>query len=313
MDDNIRVYYYNGEWQQYDYLHITYGITLEPSTPITVYDDELNGYSAWIDTTDERHPIWVVRDSQWYFPEELPYWIKLDTKYNVYLIGQLLQLDTYTRASSEMYDYNGGLKSYLYMHNNFGITKTPSTVYYVKNNIIKCWYNPTPDPELPNDKYWDVDTIQWYDRAPEYGGDTGDINAVGATGLFLYYSETGLATSYGTVVDGHCLQPMCLNMPISGDMSCQRHDIELTGSWRILTETSRTSAIKPCIVFATKISDIAPDESDSVSPSVIPLQNTGSQTSDTPQNEGSVSQPQNNSQPVSQSPISPTSTDMFDL
>ena len=261
-DDNIRVYYYNGEWRDYDHLREYYGITFTPSTPTHVYDNALHSIDAWIENDSGRRDYWVVyaepdtdgRTGCWYTLNNIPYWIKLNRKYEVYLIGQLLQLDTYALQSSEMYDYNGMLASFEYMHNNFGITHTPSTVYYVKNDIIKCWYNPDID------QYWDVDTIRWYNEPPEYEHDAGDINSVGATGLFLYYSVTGQPTHYGTLVDGHRLQPVCLNMPLSGDMSCQRHSIELTGTWKILTETSETSALKPCIVFATKLYEVAPNE-----------------------------------------------------
>lgn len=267
-DDNVRVYFYNGEWREFDYLHDHYGITLTPSTPTQVYDNSLHPHDGWIENDSGNHDYWVVypepteddRTGEWYTLNDLPYWIKLSTKFNVYLIGQLLQLDAYKRQTSELYNYNGALTSYDVMHNSFGITLTPSTVYFVKNNIIKCWYN----PDHPTDRYWDVDTAHWYYDAPEYDHDvSGDINSVGATGLFLYYSVTGQPTSYGTLVDGHRLQPISLNMPLSGDLSCQRHSIELTGTWKILTETAETSPTKPCIVFATKIYDAPPNEDSS--------------------------------------------------
>lgn len=270
--DNIRVYFYNGEWREFSYLHEYHGVTYTRSTPAQVYDISLNPYDGWFENDTSNHDYWLCyaepdidgRTGIWYTQNDLPYWIKLPNKYEVYFIGQLLQLDAYKKQSSEMYYYNNSLTSFDYMHNNFGITHTPSTVYYVRNDIIKCWYNPDID------QYWDVDTVRWYDEPPEYE-QSGDINAVGASGLFLYYSLTGQPTHYGTLVDGHRLQPICLNMPLSGDMSCQRHTIELTGTWRILTETSETSALKPCIVFATKLYDVPPNEEETTTTNASPL------------------------------------------
>ena len=272
-DDSIRVYFYNGEWHDYDYLHEHHGITLTPATPTNVYDSSLQSYPAWIENDTGNHEYWVVRDNRWYTLNDIPYWIKLPNKYGVYLIGQLLNLDAYKMQSSEMYDYNGGLVNFDYMHRYFGITHTPSVVYYVKNEVIKCWYNEDIN------QYWDVDTTQWYDEPPEYGGgDTGDINSIGSTGLFLYHAVNGLPTSYGTLVDGHRLQPMCLSVPISGEFSCQRHDIELTGTWKILTETSATSNDKPCIVFATKLYEVAPNEDSQSTDNSSPTSPAGTET-----------------------------------
>lgn len=250
-----RLYYYNNEWRDFEYLHEYYGMTKSQSTSTYVYDNSLSEHSAWIENDSGHQDYWLAYDEPdidgrsgvWYTQNDLPYWIKLDTKYKVYLVSQLLQLDTYKKQLSEMYNYNGNLTSFDYMHSNFGITSTPSDVYFVKNNVIKCWYNKDIN------KYWDADTVRWYDTPPEYDHDSGDINSIGATGLFMYYSIDGASTHYGTLVDGSRLQPISVNVPVSGNVSCERHSIELTGTWKILTETSETSALKPCIVFATKI------------------------------------------------------------
>lgn len=248
---DTKLYYYNGDWRSFDYLHDNYGITFTQSTPTNVYDNSLNSYTAWIDNDTGDNDHWVVDDNQWYSLNVIPYWIKLEDPDNVYLIDQSLDLDEYRKQSSEMYVYNGELQSFEYMYNNFGITHTPSAVYYIKNGIIKCWYNSAIN------KYWDVDTARWYNNAPDYsGGGSGDIDSVGASGLFLYYSPLGQFTPYGTLVNGSLLVPISISMPLSGDMSCQRHTITLTGTWKILTEVAETSSTKPCIVFATKVSDI---------------------------------------------------------
>ena len=255
-DDNIRLYYYDGDWRPYDYLHEYYGITLAPATPVTRYDSTLNEYTGWIDTSDNT--TWIVSDSLWYTDNDIPYWTKLQ-KANIYLIDQNLNLDEYSLRESRMYPYNGHLQSFQYMHLGFGITLTPSEIYYIKDGVIKCWYNKDID------QYWDVDTTQWYNNPPEYDPESGDINSVGATGLFSYYSETGAPTKYGTLVDGDKLRPVCISFPDSGDVTCTKHSITLTGTWKILTETSNSSPTKPCIVFATKISEQAPENNTSTS------------------------------------------------
>ena len=287
-DDNDRLYYYDGEWRTYDYLHENYGMTLNPSTPVVRYDSSLNEYSGWIDTSDNT--TWIVQDSQWYTDNDIPYWTKLQ-KVNIYLIDQNLNLNEYSLRESITYPHNGQLQSFQYMHLGFGITRTPSEIYYIKDGIIKCWYNKDID------KYWDVDTVQWYDNPPDYdsgsgggsGGSgscdcncdcngiipgSGDVNSVGAIGLFSYYSETGSPTKYGTLVDGSRLLPVCITFPDSGDISYTKHTIKLTGTWKLLTETSNSSQTKPCIVVATKISEQA-SENDSESTDINSVGATG--------------------------------------
>ncbi len=255
-DDNIRVYFYNGEWLPYQTLYDDHGITLTPSTPITLYDTELNEYAAWIEHDTGNENIWVVPENRWYSQNELPYWIKTSRKFTVYLISQNLNLDIYTCQGNELYNYNGHLQSFQYMHLGFGITLTPSEIYFVKDNIIKCWYN------RDINQYWDVDTVHWYPTAPDYSDDTpGDINAIGATGIFLYHSETGLPTHYGTLVNARQLQAMCMNFPDSGAFSYTKiTSVTITGTWKILTEVYRSSKENPCVVFATKVSEDATEE-----------------------------------------------------
>lgn len=248
-DENVRLYYYDGDWRPYDYLHEYYGITLVPATPLVVYDDALHEFNAWVEQGTGY--IWVVQDNQWYPPEELPYWIKLDTKYKVYLIDEPILLDTYRRRGTELYYYKGNLQPFSYMHNGFGITITPSRIYLVQDGIIKCWFNPDID-DLP---YWDVDTSMWLAEPPSHGG-SGGIDDVGSTGTFLFNSMSGLPTHYGALVSGDRLLPMCLNMPDSGELSCTKFStVQVTGTWKILTETGRSSDDNRCIVTAIKVSD----------------------------------------------------------
>ncbi len=249
MDDSIRLYYYNGEWQPYQTLHDEHGITLTPSTPITVYDNSLNGYPAWVEQDTDN--VWVVADQQWYTYDTLPYWVKLDTKYRVYLIDNPMYLDTYRLRTTEMYEYNGSLQNFDYMHNGYGITTTPSQVYLVQDGMIKCWYN----QDILDLPYWDVDSRRWV-ATPPHSGSSGGINDIGSTGMFLFTNTSGTPVHYGTFIQGSQLQPICLNFPYSGELSCTKFSsVEITGTWRLLTETSVTSPTKPCVVFAIKVSE----------------------------------------------------------
>jgi hypothetical protein len=254
--DEERQYFYEGEWKTYSELYYEHGVTRNPSTPITIYDDDLNEYSAWIDT--ENGNIWVESyeapfeypnaQGRWFTPSELPFWIKTGDLYSVYLISQPIALTEYTKNSVVGYEYNGQIQSYLYLHNTFGLTTTPSSIYFTRNNIIKCWYN----ADDPTDKYWDVDTTHWYLTAPDYSDYSGGMDSLGASGLFLYIGEPA---HYGTLISGDDLRPASINFSNAGELSCTRIPaISLTGTWSLLTEVLYSSHERPCIVFATKIS-----------------------------------------------------------
>lgn len=259
VEENRRVYFYDGAWREYIELHDNYGITLAPSTPITLYNNNLHPVSGWVDTTTNN--TWVIADSQWYTPENIPYWKKLDSSTVVYLIGEPINLDTYKLRSSELYMYNGSLVGFDYMHDNYGITTTPSIVYSVNNGIITCWYN----PNITDKPYWDVELKRWLVSPPEHGS-SGSLDMIGSTSTFFYVNPSGAATQYGTLVSGADLTPVSLNMPNSGELSCSiSNTVILTGTWRILTESAKSSKDSPCIVSAIKVSDNEYSTSDSTS------------------------------------------------
>lgn len=269
-DDNNRLYYYDGEWRTYDDLHENYGITASPSTPVTLYDSSLNEYPGWVDTSDNT--TWIVQDNKWYTDNDIPYWTKLH-KANIYLIDRNLNLYEYSLRESITYPHNGQLQSFQYMHLGFGITLTPSEIYYIKDGVIKCWYNKDID------KYWDVDTTQWYDNPPDYesgsgsggsggcdcncdcnGGinpDINNINQIGAISIFALEKEDNIEITLGTNVDGSLLKPVCLNFEFSGETSCS--DIssdQPIGMWKLLSAASKSAT--RCIVLAIKVSDDTP-------------------------------------------------------
>ena len=243
-------YYYDGAWRQYDELHDQYGITLAATTPITVYTEELEELNGWEDLTE----AWIVQNTRWYPLDELPYYRKTDNQTQFYLIGQLLSLDEYTRWDSSLYNYENHLYSQQFLHDRCGITVTPSQIYYAKNNVIKCWYNPDEN------QYWDVDTVQWYPDPPSYEDspiDASDINRIGAMGLFAFTSDSINSIHYGTIVNASQLQPISMNFPNSGEFNYTKvlTETPITGRWRLLSAIAKSSDTEPCIVLAIKVSE----------------------------------------------------------
>lgn len=150
--------------------------------------------------------------------------------------------------------YKGGFYTKEELQNLFGITETPSVVYYASGGVVKCWYNPYLK------LYWDVETSKWYEVAPTYDDNPSqqvtDMDEVGAMGIFLYYSESGQPAKYATLVSGSTLHPMVMYLPISGYFSVSDlKESKVTGTWKLLTETKNTDATTPCMVLAIKMSN----------------------------------------------------------
>lgn len=251
-------YYYNGEWLSLDELHDTYGITLFPTVPIIVYTEDLEQLDGW-EYVNKDEPseseAWICEDSRWYslYPDELPYYRKTGNTKDLYLIGQLISFDEYSKHGSIMYPYENRLNSQLWLHDHYGITETPSQIYYVKNSVIKCWYNPEEN------QYFDVETAMWYPTPPSYESspmEIGDINKIGAMGLFLFSTESGRSVEYGTIVSASQLQPMSMNFPNSGEFNYTKVSTkQITGSWRLLSSVIKSNKNEPSIVLAIKISE----------------------------------------------------------
>lgn len=243
-------YYYNGEWYSYEYLHTHYGITKVPSIPVVLYNDNLDSFTGW---QDDSNNTWIINDNAWYSLSDLPYYSRTSDTATFYRIDKQIDLPIYTLRNNQLYLYNDRLYSYSYLNSNFGITLTPSEIYYVKDGVTKCWYN--PDTHL----YWDTDSSKWLNYAPHYDGGTiefNDINDIGAMGLFLFHSKNNSTIPYGTLVSGSKLSPICLRFPVSGEFTCSKVNTQpLTGTWRLLTATAVSSILNPCIVFAMKVSN----------------------------------------------------------
>lgn len=251
-------YYYDGAWRSLVELHDTYGITLFPTIPITVYTEDLEELHGW-EYINEDEPseseAWICEDSRWYplYPDELPYYRRTGNTKDLYLIGQLISFDEYSKQGSIMYPYESHLNSQLWLHDHYGITETPSQVYYVKNSVVKCWYNPEEN------QYFDVETVRWYPTPPSYEDspiDANDINKIGAMGLFLFNTESGRSVEYGTLVSASQLQPMSMNFPNSGEFNYTKVNTrQITGSWRLLSAVTKSNKNEPSIVLAIKVSE----------------------------------------------------------
>ena len=116
-------YFYIDNWYSYEDLHNLFGITLEPSNSLTLYDTELNQLDCW----EYNSSTWVEQDNKWYNSDDLPYFKKSDLKTKVYIIDKPMLLDVFTRRESNLLLYNNKLNSFEYLHNTFGITMTSST------------------------------------------------------------------------------------------------------------------------------------------------------------------------------------------
>ena len=251
-------YYYDSAWRSLVELHDTYGITLFPTIPITVYNEDIEELHGW-EYINEDEPseseAWICEEGRWFSlcPDELPFYRKTGNTKNLYLIGQLLSLDEYTKQGSVMYTYENHLNSQMWLHDHYGITETPSQVYYVKNSVIKCWYN---SDEL---QYFDTETATWYTTPPTYEDspvDATDINKIGAMGLFLFNTENGRSIEYGTLVSASQLQPMSMNFPNSGEFNYTKVNTrQITGSWRLLSAVTKSNKDAPSIVLAIKVSE----------------------------------------------------------
>lgn len=162
------------------------------------------------------------------------------------------------------YYYIDDWYTFEYLQNNFGITETKSSYYHMKDAIAFCWYNKDKSAK-DGDGYWDDRKKKWQSIPPRFDGAEiiETINEIGAMGIFLY---TGKPCKYGTDVDGSLLKQMCMNFPISGEISCtQTRGEQPIGKWRIYTDVEFSSPENPCIVYATKISNDTVDDSRHIS------------------------------------------------
>ena len=195
--------------------------------------------------------------SLWNYPGDT---IEYPEKRRLYKCTDRLDL-AYTDGE---YYYIDGWHTFEYLQNNYGITETKSSYYHMKDAIAFCWYNKDKYAK-DGDGYWDDRKKKWQKIPPRFDGAEiiETINEIGAMGIFLY---TGMPCKYGTDVDGSLLKQMCMNFPISGEISCtQTHGEQPTGKWRIYTDVEFSSPENPCIVYATKISNDTVDDSRHIS------------------------------------------------
>lgn len=258
-------FFYMNNWYTYQELHDQFGVTSSPTSKYTFYDLALNSYIGWEDNED----TWIAEDSQWYSADDLPYYKLTDRIFDVYLISQHYQLPVCAFKNNDYYVYTDSIYSYQYLHDNFGITITPSTIYSIVDGNVKCWYN------ADEHQYWHVDLSAWKSFPPSSSSegesiDITSVNQIGATGYFLFYDTLGSPHDYGDLVDGSNLQLISISFPNSGQLSYTKIVTSLiTGTWRLLSPVPRSSLTEPCVVFARKISDDSNVDSNTVTSSFI--------------------------------------------
>ena len=162
-----RLYYINNNWYTYEQAHNLFGCThIKPNT-LTFYNSSNEAVTIRQDPSDNTlydsaNQRWVqdISDLNLYnkigvitlYKSETP------TTYNTY--SDHLNSDT-----NEYIYYNDEYTLLDSLYTNYGITNYPCQSYYVENGNLLSWYD--SNTEL----YWDNETKQWQDTAPEYGSD----------------------------------------------------------------------------------------------------------------------------------------------
>lgn len=124
----------------------------------------------------------------------------------------------------------------------------------VTQQIVDSDYNPEPTPPSPTPPTPDPPTPTPTGNAITTD-DVAVLNGVGSMGLFQY-SEVGELKPYGSEVDGRYLKPISINTPLSGSLSYTKYDVDLTGTWKLLSVASARIETTPCIVMAVKIKEV---------------------------------------------------------
>lgn len=164
----------------------------------------------------------------------------------------MLELGSYSLRDSTLYNYTNHLYSYVFLHDNHGITLTPSEIYYASGGIIRCWYN------RDENQYWDNDKKLWSKIPPSCNDDfnVDTINDVGAIGMFAYIGDIDSPIQYGTLVDSTSLKPISINFPSSGQLNYTKVSVDtITGTLKLLSPVQRSSSTDPSVVMALKVSD----------------------------------------------------------
>ena len=234
-------YFYNNKWYTYNELHNQFGFTPSAANPLTLYDTDLGFYISW----EYEDEYWVVKDTKWYPYADLPYYIKTEDVESLWIAEKPLSLTIYRNAKEELVEYEESLKSVLELHDNYGITRTKSTIYTIDEGVVTSWYN-ADEGEKP---YWDNITKQWVKEYQRHDADSG---------YFLLNNTDGRIYRYGDIIDGKLLVPICINIPDNGLFSYTLTGGAVSGSWKIKT-TVIPSVSEKVIVIATKKSDDAPE------------------------------------------------------
>lgn len=80
------------------------------------------------------------------------------------------------------------------------------------------------------------------------------LNSIGSIGLFIY-TEAGVEKRYGEEVSGEHLKPVGLSLPLSGQITYKSQNIQLSGTWKLLSLALRRTSTDYCLVMAQKVRD----------------------------------------------------------
>lgn len=151
----------NNQWVEYsyEYLYTNFGYTDTPSKDIKVYNDSLQLLEAW----ENSEFVWIQQDTQWYPIQNLPYYIITNRNLKLYKIDAPQTFKIYIKQQEEFVSYNDSFVPSNTLHENYGYTDTPSTVWDIDEGVPWSWYNEDLD------QYWDdrVGKKYWSDIPPE--------------------------------------------------------------------------------------------------------------------------------------------------
>lgn len=148
----------DNEWVDYDYsiLYNTRGYTNTPSTVLTTYDSSHTLLESWLNSS----LIWIEQDHRWYPINETPYYVKQDSPIALYKIDSKTSYTQYLNNGILYVSYGSSFYTQEYLHDTYGITSTPSTVWDIDEGTPWCWYNPVED------LYWNDKKKAWSQDPP---------------------------------------------------------------------------------------------------------------------------------------------------
>lgn len=197
----------DGQWLDdvYQDLHDDYGMTLTPSVPVSYLDGERHVVDGW----ENNGETWIIGDAAWY--ADPPYWKHTDRTASRYRIDVLETFDIYVKQASDYVWHEGEFWSLADLHELFGYTETPSSVWDMDEGTAWAWYN--GDIELYWDdrsgkKTWTSSPPTPMPPGPEPPEPQPDFSGQGMTGTYRVWGDVSDAGvhfgewSFGTAMPG---------------------------------------------------------------------------------------------------------------